>query len=262
MNRQEHSHQICQICHKQIKSNKMASHKTQCLRNQRQRRSQQQQQQQRDQQQRQSQQRINNSVNYNIQYIQDSSDSELEGMPQFPNFNQIFGPSSYFQRSMENMRHQMNEAFNINLNFGSDLFQINLQTNGNQRQHIQINSIGPEIQAQQFFHIPSFQFIYDDDDDDDDDDDSDLENQSHPSQEPEAQQIRQAQPMSLSEIKRIPTQKYIPNKKNKNCVICMIDFKKSDNVKILHCFHQFHAKCINQWLKQKGECPVCRHQLK
>ncbi|CAK79891.1 unnamed protein product (macronuclear) [Paramecium tetraurelia] len=157
---------------------------------------------------------------------------------------------------MENMRHQMNEAFNINLNFGSDLFQLNLQTNGNQRQHIQIRTLGPEIQVQQFFNMPTFQFIYDDDDN------SDQEYQSYPSQEQEVQQIRQAQPMSLSEIKGIPTQKYIPNKKNKNCVICMIDFKKSNNVKILHCLHQFHAKCINQWLKQKGECPVCRHQLK
>ncbi|CAD8101915.1 unnamed protein product [Paramecium primaurelia] len=271
MNRQQqqrHSRQNCQICHKSVQADRLVAHQTQCLMQQRERRTQQQQQQQSRQQyyqqQRQPQQRINNSHNhnrnYNIQYSQDSSDSDQDGMVQFPNFNQIFGPNSQFQRSMDNMRHQMNEAFNINLNFGSDSFQFNLQTNGGQRQHIQIRNIGPGIQVQQVFNMPNVQFYYGDDDDDDEDENY-QENQFYQDQEPEVEERRQAQPMRSSEIKQIPTQKYIPNQKNLNCVVCMIDFKKSDNVKILECFHQFHAKCIDQWLKQKGECPVCRHQL-
>ncbi|CAD8066531.1 unnamed protein product [Paramecium sonneborni] len=269
MNRQQqqrHSRQNCQICHKSVQSNRLLTHQTQCLMQQRQRRTQQQQQQEQRpqyyQQQRQPQQRINNSHNYNrnynIQHTQDSSDSDDEGMLQFPNFNQIFGPNSQFQRSMENMRHQMNEAFNINLNFGSDSFQFNLNTNIGQRQHIQIRNIGPQIQVQQFFNVPNVQFLYDNDDDDDEDD---YENQYYQNQDPENEERRQPQPMSSSEIKQIPTSKYKPNQKNLNCVVCMLDFKKSENVKILDCLHQFHAKCIDQWLKQKGECPICRHQL-
>ncbi|CAD8066535.1 unnamed protein product [Paramecium sonneborni] len=169
-----------------------------------------------------------------------------------------------FQINIHNnlLSNQIQLIYNLNQNklsliqyqknqLHEEIFHLN-------KQHIQIRNIGPQIQVQQFFNVPNVQFLYDNDDDDDEDD---YENQYYQNQDPENEERRQPQPMSSSEIKQIPTSKYKPNQKNLNCVVCMLDFKKSENVKILDCLHQFHAKCIDQWLKQKGECPICRHQL-
>ena len=33
------------------------------------------------------------------------------------------------------------------------------------------------------------------------------------------------------------------------CVVCMYDFDAHQLVRVLPCAHEFHAKCIDQWLK-------------
>lgn len=43
---------------------------------------------------------------------------------------------------------------------------------------------------------------------------------------------------------------------NKECCIC---FDKNTNPWIdLNCKHDFHQICLNEWLKQKRTCPICR----
>ena len=44
------------------------------------------------------------------------------------------------------------------------------------------------------------------------------------------------------------------------CVICMEEFKDSDEVAELKCDerHYFHSKCLEDWLKRKLECPLCK----
>lgn len=38
--------------------------------------------------------------------------------------------------------------------------------------------------------------------------------------------------------------------------------KKNDNDLVcLECSHIFHSKCINQWCKNNGECPLCRKKI-
>jgi hypothetical protein len=32
-------------------------------------------------------------------------------------------------------------------------------------------------------------------------------------------------------------------------------------VKALACSHKFHEKCINNWLKQKLLCPLCKEKI-
>ncbi|CDW84391.1 e3 ubiquitin-protein ligase [Stylonychia lemnae] len=46
-----------------------------------------------------------------------------------------------------------------------------------------------------------------------------------------------------------------------NCAICYDLLKKGQMVKGLPCMHIFHSKCINQWLKQKLQCPLCKVEI-
>ena len=53
------------------------------------------------------------------------------------------------------------------------------------------------------------------------------------------------------------------NSKSKNmteCVICMSEFKEEDQIAELKCDerHYFHSACLEDWLKRKLECPLCK----
>jgi hypothetical protein len=46
------------------------------------------------------------------------------------------------------------------------------------------------------------------------------------------------------------------------CVICQDDCKKDkDILRILKCQHHFHVKCIDWWLSDNINCPICKRML-
>ena len=52
------------------------------------------------------------------------------------------------------------------------------------------------------------------------------------------------------------------NEENKQCVICIEDFKDNDDAIFLPCFHFFHSKCIKEWLNKTDNCPLCKINVK
>jgi hypothetical protein len=46
-----------------------------------------------------------------------------------------------------------------------------------------------------------------------------------------------------------------------NCAICIDELKSGNMVKALNCAHKFHSKCINDWLKVKLKCPLCKQKV-
>lgn len=43
------------------------------------------------------------------------------------------------------------------------------------------------------------------------------------------------------------------------CVVCQEDFSDGERVRTINkCKHMFHMNCIDPWLLQKSECPLCR----
>lgn len=68
-------------------------------------------------------------------------------------------------------------------------------------------------------------------------------------------------------IEALPTRTYEAGpaggatKEESNCQICMEDFEEGDELRTLPCFHLFHAKCVDQWLKVNSVCPTCRHKV-
>lgn len=37
------------------------------------------------------------------------------------------------------------------------------------------------------------------------------------------------------------------------CVVCMCDFESRQLLRVLPCSHEFHAKCVDKWLKVREE---------
>ncbi|KRX09850.1 hypothetical protein PPERSA_02722 [Pseudocohnilembus persalinus] len=45
------------------------------------------------------------------------------------------------------------------------------------------------------------------------------------------------------------------------CSICFDDYEENQFVRILECQHNFHKECVDDWLKQKSNCPLCRKDI-
>ena len=42
------------------------------------------------------------------------------------------------------------------------------------------------------------------------------------------------------------------------CCICQYEIEKGQNFVITPCNHVFHSKCLERWMEEKMECPICR----
>lgn len=47
----------------------------------------------------------------------------------------------------------------------------------------------------------------------------------------------------------------------KECIICLEEFKGNQNIRLLQCMHYFHKKCIDEWLNNNTICPECQHNI-
>ncbi|XP_062612040.1 uncharacterized protein LOC134273846 isoform X2 [Saccostrea cucullata] len=80
-----------------------------------------------------------------------------------------------------------------------------------------------------------------------------------------AERLGEAKPKGLTkhEIEQLPAYRF--NKENHHsdmdqtsCVVCMCDFENRQLLRVLPCSHEFHAKCVDKWLKTNRTCPICR----
>ena len=46
-----------------------------------------------------------------------------------------------------------------------------------------------------------------------------------------------------------------------SCTVCLEDFRVGDQVRILPCLHSYHCSCIDTWLLEHGDCPICKIRL-
>ena len=78
-----------------------------------------------------------------------------------------------------------------------------------------------------------------------------------------AERLGEAKPRGLNkpEIDQLPSYKYNVDTHEgdqTSCVICMCDFGTRQILRVLPCSHEFHAKCVDKWLKTNRTCPICR----
>merc|ERR1712183_931798 len=53
----------------------------------------------------------------------------------------------------------------------------------------------------------------------------------------------------------------LPEWKEKNCVICLENYKLGDEVVEVVCKHHYHFQCVDKWLERSNLCPVCKTAL-
>ncbi|XP_066277252.1 E3 ubiquitin-protein ligase RNF38-like [Branchiostoma lanceolatum] len=78
-----------------------------------------------------------------------------------------------------------------------------------------------------------------------------------------AERLGEAKPrgMSKAKIEDLPSYRYNPDNHQSQqtlCVVCMCDFENRQLLRVLPCNHEFHAKCVDKWLKSNRTCPICR----
>ncbi|RZF44579.1 hypothetical protein LSTR_LSTR001337 [Laodelphax striatellus] len=78
-----------------------------------------------------------------------------------------------------------------------------------------------------------------------------------------AERLGEAKPRGLNrlEIEQLPSFKFNAETHQgdqTSCVVCMCDFESRQLLRGLPCSHEFHAKCVDKWLKSNRTCPICR----
>lgn len=77
--------------------------------------------------------------------------------------------------------------------------------------------------------------------------------------------LGQTPPASAEMIKNLPLlelrEEDLIDPVNRECCVCLDDnFVGDKAVRLPHCCHIFHKKCIIDWLERKCTCPVCRFE--
>ncbi|KAI7829602.1 hypothetical protein BC939DRAFT_12639 [Gamsiella multidivaricata] len=46
-----------------------------------------------------------------------------------------------------------------------------------------------------------------------------------------------------------------------SCSICLCDYEDLEELRHLPCDHYFHKECVDEWLKLKRTCPLCKYDI-
>lgn len=66
-------------------------------------------------------------------------------------------------------------------------------------------------------------------------------------------------PASKESIRRLKEFPFVAGKcKSSECSVCQEEYKKGDKCVELPCEHNYHKKCVLEWLNRHDSCPICR----
>ncbi|XP_067135499.1 uncharacterized protein [Centruroides vittatus] len=84
----------------------------------------------------------------------------------------------------------------------------------------------------------------------------------------------ECQGLKKQQVSSLPTRKYFSAQSSKStastsetsqecrdCTICLCEYQNNDLLRLLPCSHEFHANCIDRWLKSHRTCPICRVEV-
>lgn len=66
---------------------------------------------------------------------------------------------------------------------------------------------------------------------------------------------------SKADLEQLPSSRFNPDSHKSEqtlCVVCFSDFEVWQLLRVFPCNYEFHAKCVDKWLKANRTCPICR----
>ncbi|CAN0112020.1 unnamed protein product, partial [Heterosigma akashiwo] len=42
------------------------------------------------------------------------------------------------------------------------------------------------------------------------------------------------------------------------CSVCLGEYARGETLTLLGCGHHFHADCLDEWLRRRRVCPLCK----
>jgi len=67
---------------------------------------------------------------------------------------------------------------------------------------------------------------------------------------------------SESQINNLPQSVVQSNSIEEPCAVCLDNPSVGDTIRHLPCFHKFHKECIDEWLRRKKLCPICKSGIR
>ncbi|KAL6652405.1 hypothetical protein ACP70R_011330 [Stipagrostis hirtigluma subsp. patula] len=67
---------------------------------------------------------------------------------------------------------------------------------------------------------------------------------------------------SESQINNLPQSVVQSNSIEEPCAVCLENPSVGDTIRHLPCFHKFHKECIDEWLRRKKLCPICKSGIR
>ncbi|XP_059106429.1 E3 ubiquitin-protein ligase RLIM-like [Peromyscus eremicus] len=67
--------------------------------------------------------------------------------------------------------------------------------------------------------------------------------------------------LTKEQINSLPIRAFCENDRLSICTICITEYTESSRIRILPCSHEYHDECIDNWLPEKSNCPICRRQI-
>lgn len=58
-----------------------------------------------------------------------------------------------------------------------------------------------------------------------------------------------------------PEEKETESRISTSCAICLCDYEDLEELRHLPCDHYFHKDCVDEWLKLKRTCPMCKFDI-
>lgn len=65
--------------------------------------------------------------------------------------------------------------------------------------------------------------------------------------------------IKFTELARYEQQGKVASNCAERCLICLDDYSRDEDVRLMSCKHAFHKDCVDKWLQVgRNNCPACR----
>ena len=69
-------------------------------------------------------------------------------------------------------------------------------------------------------------------------------------------------PLLASLVDVFPQAKATPKDVDKQCMICLEDYKIGEDIMTITCMHRYHKDCVAPWIANSPTCPVCKADVR